>query len=153
MSVSLFIALEVGIREGAYLVYGFNSYFLFCGSKSWMADDDPEGHSAAFEGYFKFPASRILHQYGMFANPTPIRINSLGFRGKDFSPQKEEGTYRIVCLGWSSTFGFFNRDDYTYPAILERLFDESVKDRKVEVINAGIPHFSTDALIVGSNDL
>lgn len=111
-----------------------------------MADDHPEGHSASFDGYFKFPPSRVLHQYGMFQKPTPIRINSLGFRGANFRADKPQGVFRIICLGGSSTFGFFNRDAYTYPALLEQLFTERPGHPKVEVINAGIPHANSDSL-------
>src|SRR5438128_2182977 len=71
-----FTLLELGIRLGAYFLYHRSPYFLFYGIKSWMADADPEGHSVARAGYFKFPPSRVLHEYGMFAKPTPIHIDS-----------------------------------------------------------------------------
>ena len=56
---------------------------------------------------------------------------------------------RVVCLGGSSTFGVFARDDSTYPAVLERLFsaDQGAEDGRVEVINAGIPHAETGNLV------
>jgi hypothetical protein len=34
-----------------------------------------------------------------------VRINSAGWRGKEFSPQKTEGTIRILGIGDSFTFG------------------------------------------------
>lgn len=143
------IILESSVRLGAFLLYNRSPYFLFYGFRSFMADDDPEGHSAAYDGYFKFPPNRTLRQYGMFQKPTPIRINSLGFRGEDFSPQKDPDVVRVICLGGSSTFGFFDRDDFTYPAILQRLLNEPFQkgSRRVQVINAGIPHFASDNLI------
>ena len=149
ISTAVFVCLEAAIRVGAYFLYHRSPYFLFYGLKSWMADDDPEGHSAARAGYFKFPPSRVLHQYGMFSQPTPIRIDSLGFRGADFSRAKPPRMFRIVCMGESSTFGFFDRDDFTYPAILERLFAERSDKRRptVEVINAGIPHANSDNIV------
>jgi len=53
---------------------------------------------------------------------------------------------RIISLGGSSTFGFYNRDPYTYPSILERLLVETLGNQTVEVINAGIPHANSDNL-------
>lgn len=141
------LILELGIRLGGFFLYGFSPYYLFYGLKSWMADAQAEGHTGAYDGYFKFPPSRVLHQYGMFATPTPIRINAQGFRGRDFTPDKPPGTYRIIAMGESSTFGFYARDDHTYPALLERLLTERLPGRPVEVINAGIPDANSDNML------
>ena len=146
--VMAFSVLELITRVGAYFVYGRSPYFLYYGFASAMADEDPEGHSAAYNGYFKFQPSRTLHQYGMFQEPTPIRINSFGFRGPDFTRGKSGGVVRIICLGESSTFGFFDRDDYTYPSILQRLLPkETAVGGRFEVINAGIPHVDSDNIL------
>ena len=144
--VGFFLAFELVARVGAYFLYNRSPYFLFYGFSSWMADAGEEGHTIARSGYFKFPPNRVLHQYGMFNEPTPIRINSLGFRGSDFSPAKAAGTTRIICLGESSTFGFFDRDSFTYPALLQRVFPDHRGDdsARVEVINAGIPQANSD---------
>jgi lysophospholipase L1-like esterase len=142
----LFLVAEIGARVGGYLIYDRSPFFLFYGIKSFMADADPQGHSAAYDGYFKFPPSRTLKQYGLFTEPTPIQINSHGFRGVEFSTQKPDSVTRVICLGESSTFGFYDRDEGTYPAILDRLLNDSSKAsrRRYEVINAGIPHVNSD---------
>src|SRR5947207_2260759 len=106
----LFVGLETFIRVGAYFLYNRSPYFLFYGFREAAADDNPEGHNVAFSGYAKFPPNRLLHQYGMFAEPTPIHINSHGLRGQEFDAAKSAEVFRIVCLGESSTFGFFDRD-------------------------------------------
>ena len=149
ITLTFFVCLEAAVRVGAYFVYHRSPYFLFYGFKSAMADDDPEGHSAARTGYFKFPPSRVLHQYGMFSQPTPIGIDSLGFRGADFLPTKPPNVFRVICMGESSTFGFFDRDEFTYPATLERLFRErrGKGGSQVEVINTGIPHANSDNIL------
>jgi len=146
------VCLEIGLRIGAYFLHSKNPYYLFYGIKSKMADDDPEGHTAVFNGYFKFPPTKVLSKYGMFQEPTPIRINSLGFRGADFTGNKPSGGFRVICLGGSSTFGFFNRDNFTYPAILHQLFSESINNNKVEVINAGIPEAQSDNVLAMFKD-
>lgn len=65
------------------------------------------------------------------------RINSYGFRGKDFDIAKKEGLYRIVVLGGSTTFGAFVDDGFTYSELLEKKLDAR-SDEEYEVINAGI---------------
>ncbi|MDX1578650.1 MAG: GDSL-type esterase/lipase family protein, partial [Gemmatimonadota bacterium] len=141
INLLLFGLIETGVRVGAYFVYGGSPYFLLYGLRSEGGDVDPDGHSVVLDGYNKFPPDRTLRQYGMFEDPTPVRINQAGLRGADFSPEKPEGTVRIVALGGSSTFGFYSRDEHTYPARLDRAFAERACPRPpVEVINAGVPH-------------
>ena len=70
-----------------------------------------------------------------------VQINGKGFRGKEFDKQKSPGVIRVVTLGASSTFGYFNRDDTTYPVYLEQFLNErNTGDAQFEVINLGIPH-------------
>ena len=65
-------------------------------------------------------------------------INSYGFRSEEFSKQKSNNTYRIFALGGSSTFGLEVYDNETWPAYLQKKFDEIDLDINIEVINAGI---------------
>ncbi|MGZ3690107.1 MAG: SGNH/GDSL hydrolase family protein [Pseudobdellovibrio sp.] len=64
-----------------------------------------------------------------------ISINSLGFRGPEFSKKKPPDVYRIFIVGASNTFGLV-RDEDTYPAQLQKILNKS--KRKFEVINAGV---------------
>lgn len=136
------LAIELTARLVAFVIYDFSPYFLVYGLTDAYIDHE-EGHTATFDGYYKFPPSRTLKQYGLFTQPTPIEINNHGFRGPDFEAEKADGAFRIVCMGGSSTFGFFGRDDYTYPAILERVLRKRVATVDVEVINVGVPHMNT----------
>lgn len=63
-------------------------------------------------------------------------VNSLGFRGAEFSKKKKPGAIRIFCSGGSTTAGNSVDDDETWPAALEREFHGT--GRPVEVINAGV---------------
>jgi len=71
-------------------------------------------------------------------------INSLGFRSRETSLRKPDGSLRIVCLGDSRTFGLWTdqggafRYDNDYPAALEQLLHEQGAHPAVEVINAGV---------------
>src|SRR5688572_20305035 len=130
---------EAGARLGSYLYYGRNPYYLLYGYRSWT-NEEGEGHSEKLHGYFKFPPSDTI-AYGL---PAPARINDHGFRGADFETTKPANTFRVVCLGASSAFGYLNTDEQPYPYQLERLLGGKVGPLQVEVINAGIPHFTTD---------
>jgi lysophospholipase L1-like esterase len=76
----------------------------------------------------------------------PISINSLGFRGPEFSASKD-GVYRIVALGESTTFGMTLRpEDKPWPEMLEQIIRQRMKTRRpVQVINAGVPTYSLQA--------
>lgn len=71
-----------------------------------------------------------------------ITVNSLGFRGPEFAPEKPPGVYRVFCLGGSSTFGYQGSipgDEDTYPAQLQRVLRDRGHTRGIEVVNAGTP--------------
>ena len=73
----------------------------------------------------------------------PVTINSHGFRGEDYSIERTLGTVRIVTLGASSTFGYYDRDDETYPYFLEQRLNQGSRERRYEVINLGMPHLTS----------
>jgi hypothetical protein len=102
------------------------------------------------QGYSKyFPNQKKIDFDVETGERFEVTINSRGFRGREFFDRKEPGVIRIVTLGSSSTFGYFNKDDSTYPVYLERILNESYSGKlKFEVINVGIPHL-TSAQILG----
>jgi len=65
------------------------------------------------------------------------KINSYGFRGKEFSINKPKGVFRIVNLGGSTTYGTSVEDGFTYPEYLGKDLMLNT-NKKFEVINAGI---------------
>jgi lysophospholipase L1-like esterase len=137
------LGLELGARVGSYLYYGRNPYYLFFGLRSWT-DEEGEGHSEKHRGYFKFPASRTI-TYG--TPQVSCRIGNHGFRGADFAAAKPADVRRVICTGASSTFGYLDEDDETYPYYLERELETKLGPGRVQVINAGIPH-STSSNVV-----
>ncbi len=101
-----------------------------------------------------------------------VTINSLGFRGDEFSPEKPDGVYRIFMLGGSTMFGHgATSDETTIPGYLQDFFQNYDDKFKIEIINGGIQgadsyteikiienkliNFSPDMVIVydGWNDL
>jgi lysophospholipase L1-like esterase len=67
---------------------------------------------------------------------TTVHINSLGYRGQDFTVEKT-GAARVLVIGDSFTFGWGVNDEDTYPARLQRLLAEQANGKRIEIINAG----------------
>jgi len=69
-----------------------------------------------------------------------VSTNSWGIRGKEFSKDKEEGTYRILFLGDSMTFGWGVEDNQPYPTLVEKYLNDLKplpgNYKNVEAINA-----------------
>ena len=77
-----------------------------------------------------------------------VTINSHGLRGDDFTVAKPEGVVRVLALGASSTFGFFNREDETYPHQLEVLLNERCPGpHRYEVINFAVPKATAESIL------
>jgi uncharacterized protein YjbI with pentapeptide repeats/lysophospholipase L1-like esterase len=65
-------------------------------------------------------------------------INSHGFRGDEFQKEKPNDTFRIFAVGGSTTNGSGSDDDETWPAHLQKIANEKITGKKIEVINAGM---------------
>ena len=68
---------------------------------------------------------------------TVYEINADGFRGRAYTPTPAPGTFRILALGASTTFGFGVNEGETWPARLERILDGEGGFR-VEVLNLAV---------------
>jgi hypothetical protein len=68
------------------------------------------------------------------ALPHRVRVDSLGFRGQDFSRVPPEGTFRIAMLGDSFVYGTMVDDEATLPAQLQQRL--APRCGPVEVVNA-----------------
>jgi hypothetical protein len=89
---------------------------------------DPAGDSRDYLG----PDGRIVYE-----------INQYGMRGPAVPTAEAGGAYRVICLGDSITFGEGVRYPDTYPAQLQKLLTQTMPDRRVEVINAGVQAYGT----------
>jgi hypothetical protein len=98
-------------------------------------------HNNEKRKYFKFFPNETKYIKDIDSgNVFPITINSQGFRGKDFTSSKPDDVIRVLTLGSSSTFGFFNKDDDTYPYLLEQRLNKLCHGpKRFEVINFAIP--------------
>lgn len=69
------------------------------------------------------------------------RLNSLGLRNREIL-DKSADSYRILSLGESSTFGTLVSSKETYSYLLEKEIGV-INDKNLEVINAGVPGYSS----------
>ncbi|MGH7151859.1 MAG: SGNH/GDSL hydrolase family protein [Planctomycetota bacterium] len=72
-----------------------------------------------------------------------VRVNSLGFRGKEFRTEKQPGVFRYVALGDSVTFGFGVREEDLFSARVAADLAAEAHPRRFEAVNAGVPGFSS----------
>lgn len=68
-----------------------------------------------------------------------VRINSQGYRGKEYPAIKPKGTRRVIIFGDSITFGYGLEENDSYPAMLQQLLGGGT-----EVINRGVTGYGLD---------
>ena len=100
--------------------------------------------------HFRSPAERWDHEHRTFVlrpgeyprDPEPMRVNSRGFVGAEFTDPKPVGVRRVVVLGDSCTVGAGTSTGH-YPAMLEQLLNGASTESRVQVINAGLDGLTT----------
>ena len=106
----------------------------------------------AWAGFFRHSYQRYDSELGMIAllpnydvvvYGGRIHVNSQGLRGPEFSPTKPPGTFRIIAIGDSSTFGLAG-EDCPYSRVLETLLRSGQRPGSYEVINAGIEGYDSE---------
>jgi len=131
--------------EGAYRVYRYVKHgyveFIYFDTVGLFGNHDVYGYNLmpGFDST-KLPERVRFGEEGRgYHLDKVIRINKRGFRGEEFSVPKKEGSYRILTMGDSITYG--NGDnDKTWPAYLGKILD-------VEVINGGVPNWESSHLL------
>ncbi|HIG45411.1 MAG TPA: hypothetical protein EYQ20_02925 [candidate division Zixibacteria bacterium] len=133
-----FLGLEAAIRVRDYVTGRSDSI--------WHYGYRPPTNSLYLDHPFLGVVLNPLARYdtGTYA----ITINSLGYRGKVFHREKSPETYRIVCLGASSTLGVGVPDNETYSVHLDSLLNARVPIRRFEVINAGVPGYTSAECLI-----
>ncbi len=81
------------------------------------------------------------HVYEMI--PGMNEANALGFRGPVISSDKPEGTFRILVLGDSVSFGYAVKPEEAFPALLEEKLQDLFPEKTIEVVNAGVMGYTT----------
>jgi lysophospholipase L1-like esterase len=70
-----------------------------------------------------------------------IKTNSMGFRSREITAVKPEGTKRILLLGDSFTLGWGVPVEETYSALLEKHLNQ--KRNHAEVVNMGVGNYNS----------
>jgi lysophospholipase L1-like esterase len=159
------VLLEVGLR--LYFTTRVGTNILFYGTPAYRNEQNirfergrdswkkknyknrtVEFHDAQFDKYFKFFPNEVKVDTDPDTGEVfETVINSRGFRGPEFDTDPGAAV-RVVTLGASSTFGFYNKDHTTYPYILEGLLNEGCPNGpEFEVLNFGIPKSSSDNIL------
>jgi lysophospholipase L1-like esterase len=106
--------------------------------------EDEEHYQQDPARFWMLKKSTTLH--ASWTGEKGASITSLGTRGAEPARPKPPGTFRILCLGDSGTFGWSVEDDQTYPAALEKRlnsWDQKPAGIRYEVINAGVNGYTT----------
>lgn len=155
VTVALLLSVEVGVRLYAYVSGNpADARLGFATAREWPDPgiSSPRFHALVSDRYADFGN---YYAYAGFPDPDripwtdePVHINRFGLRGPDFEIAKKPDTFRLVTMGESSTFGFMVDDDETYPMRLQETLDRRLGDGKVEVINAGLPYYTTEDMSI-----
>jgi lysophospholipase L1-like esterase len=146
ITILMLVFAEATVRLSAFLWSDYGAYYFFYGFGGLNGKLGVSPWSTHTGAYYKFPPNYQLQGAAGQADEI-ASINSLGFRGPEFQPVKPKGTFRIFCLGGSSTFGYRNSDGGTYPLLLEKILRQSSGDTNIEVINAGFPYYNTSSVL------
>ncbi|MFH0763613.1 MAG: SGNH/GDSL hydrolase family protein [Candidatus Omnitrophota bacterium] len=73
-----------------------------------------------------------------------LEFNSKGLRGPEIACEKDSDVYRVLILGDSFAEGYTVNFEDSFPEILREKLAGKIKDKTVEVINAGVGGYSTD---------
>ena len=153
-----FLLLEAGLR--IYFSVRVGPDVLLWGSQwnrsqsqqRFMRGQNVFEHDNLKDGYSKYYPNQKRRDVDVAGLPFDVTINDQGFRGADYQNKQPTGTLRVLALGASSTFGFGNRDNETYPYLLEELLNERLNGETchgfdhIEFINMGIPHLDSSEL-------
>ena len=95
----------------------------------------PSGHSKLI--YELRPNIEVTHQ-GVI-----VKINSDGFRGKEYSDKKGPNVVRIVGIGDSNMFGWGVAQDKNFLAVMEQRLNKQYPGKIWEIVNTGTPGYNT----------
>ena len=87
----------------------------------------------------------VLRNFFGNSETDTISINSLGFRGDEFSKIKPDRTYRIFMVGSSPMFGYgATSDETTIPGFMQKFLNRTDFGFDIEVINSGVQAIRSD---------
>jgi lysophospholipase L1-like esterase len=144
--VVLLTTIELVIRVVSWLTG--NGFFLA------LHELDPYNESIEtiyrwhpFTGYTFRPAIEILGSHPALATQALVYTDRHGFlvptKGENIPERKLPGEIRIATIGASTTANIALEWNENWPGYLGRLVQAAFSDRRVRVINAGVPGYDT----------
>jgi len=103
----------------------------------WLPDGGSILHirSSSLKLMYELRPNAVVGEY--------IKINSKGFRDREFSAKKDINVFRICVVGDSIPFGWGIKLEDTFPKVLERLLNENIKNEKTyEVLNLSVDGYN-----------
>jgi len=140
--VILIVFLEVALQAFYWITAGD---FLF--RRSGVPIYAREPHA----GFGNRPGLSFDHRTSEFH--TRYYVNQAGFRVPrpelEYTLSKSDNTYRVMILGPSFAYGWGVEYEQSFAGVLHRLLQERsfARERKVEIINAGVPAMPTGAQV------
>jgi lysophospholipase L1-like esterase len=138
VTFGVLLLIELGLRVAKF---EFNPYGHY-DRASWgqfVEGRNRVDYAADPDVFFRFIPSRVIDSpFGAGAH-----INVHGFRGPEIPRAKDPARRRVVTLGDSGTFGWMVTDDECYPRQLESILREMYTKAPVDVINAGVPGYTS----------
>jgi lysophospholipase L1-like esterase len=132
------IALVV-LAVGIVLELGLRFYFTQFGT-----DREKVMYLYSGEDIERQPALlRPLPYVNFVPSPDYPGHNRLGYRGVEIELPKPEGVFRIVALGGSTTYSTSTTWEESYPTQLQALLRDQYGYMNVEVVNAGVPGYTS----------
>ena len=135
----LSIPVFITFFEIFFAIFPINTFFENRFFILNRALDYPEVFKRDENLFWRLRPSQIIKS--RFFENNEFKINSFGLRGEEIPLPSEK--IRIVGLGNSCTFGWRTSENKIYLRILEKLINDDSALPKVEVINAGIPGYSS----------
>jgi lysophospholipase L1-like esterase len=82
----------------------------------------------------------------------PVRINNIRFFNEDVRLQKEPGTWRVMCLGGSTTansiWAVADPQEYSYPLCLRAALAQRAGSSRYEVLNCGMGGWTSAEIFI-----
>ena len=86
---------------------------------------------------------RLKPNQAAFTHDKVANINSAGIRGPEYPRKVSPTVYRLIAMGDSQTFGNGLKLTDTWPKQLETILNQAGNERRVEVLNYGLPASDT----------
>lgn len=134
----IFLGIVVGL--GVIEVY----FRLFKPQKSFSKLEMSYAYNCYQKGDYYWLALKpnqncLFHSNAAAFEDFKVKTNSLGLRSPEVVNPKPQGTYRILFLGDSYTFGLGVKENEAFPRLIENYLNDNLPGKKKEVINAGLP--------------